>query len=110
ETRAAAEALMAISLAAQGAIRDAQDHAHHGVILAAETQDAVTIGLAHFAAGRAHLFAGQLEDAQRELASSIAARERTADSALCAESRIQLGLVQSVRGELPEAEASVRGA
>lgn len=110
ETRASAEALVSLALAAHGSVQEAREHAERSVALASESVPPATLGLARFAAGRAHLLGGDLQAAEREFQLSVAACEDVGDHAGAAESRLQLGLVQNLLGELVQADESVSSA
>src|SRR5262249_50084520 len=74
ETRAGAEAIIALSLSAQGAVDQALEHVQLGLALLSDNPEASALGLSRFAAGRAELLAGRLDAADRELRLSLVAR------------------------------------
>ncbi len=110
EILAGAHALVSLARAAQGMLHDALEYAEHSLALAVDVGNPGLVGLARFAIGRAQFLAGDLDAAQHELQRSVAARDEAGDYAAAAESRIQLGVIRGTRGELNDAEQSVRNA
>jgi class 3 adenylate cyclase/tetratricopeptide (TPR) repeat protein len=110
ETRAGAEAIIALSLSAQGAVDQALEHAQLSLALLSDNPEASALGLSRFAAGRAELLAGRLDAADRELRLSLVARQNAADRTGCAESSILLAHVDALRGEFQHAERLLRSA
>ncbi|MBV9602471.1 MAG: FHA domain-containing protein [Chloroflexi bacterium] len=110
ETRASAEALLSLAMAAHGSVHEAREHAERSITLCGDAPEPAALGLARFAAGRAQFLGGELERARAEYQLSVAAREEAGDRAGVAESHLQLGLVQNALGELDGADAAVRNA